>query len=170
MITGSTRSHSTNTALCRSAAEAPPAGVEVACFADLASLPHFDPDADVEPLPAPVARLRAAVASADAVVFCTPEYAGTLPGSFKNALDWLVGGMEIQAKRVAWINASPDATRGRGALDALEVVLGYVGADVVRDACRHVPVYRAAVGEDGLIADPSVRSALDDALRAVLAT
>ena len=36
--------------------------------------------------------MRAAIAAADAVVFCTPEYAGTLPGSFKNLLDWTVGG------------------------------------------------------------------------------
>ncbi|WP_306796085.1 NAD(P)H-dependent oxidoreductase [Nocardia sp. XZ_19_369] len=25
------------------------------------------------------------------VLFCTPEYAGTLPGSLKNLLDWTVG-------------------------------------------------------------------------------
>ena len=44
--------------------------------------------------------LRSAIAECDAVVFCTPEYAGTLPGCFKNLLDWTVGGSEIYGKRL----------------------------------------------------------------------
>jgi len=64
-----------------------PPGVEVEVFADCAVLPHFNPDDDHEPLPAAVVGLRAAIADADAVLFCTPEYAGTLPGSLKNLLD-----------------------------------------------------------------------------------
>lgn len=43
-------------------------------------------------------------AAADAVLFCTPEYAGALPGSFKNLLDWTVGGGETYGKPAAWIN------------------------------------------------------------------
>lgn len=51
-------------------------------------LPHFDPDDDREgaPPPPPVAELRAEVATADALLLTTPEYAGALPGSFKNLL------------------------------------------------------------------------------------
>jgi NAD(P)H-dependent FMN reductase len=42
------------------------------------------------------------------VLFCTPEYAGALPGSFENLLDWTVGGGEMYRKPVAWINASTE--------------------------------------------------------------
>jgi NAD(P)H-dependent FMN reductase len=42
-----------------------------------------------------VADLRRQIEAADAVVFCTSEYAGALPGSFKNLLDWTVGGGEV---------------------------------------------------------------------------
>jgi len=131
----------------------------------LADLPHFNPDEDVAPLPEAVATLRAAVDSADAVLFCTPEYAGTLPGSFKNLLDWLVGGTEISGKRVAWVNVAADSRRGAGAIATLETVLGYVQADIVREACRSVPVSREAVGEDGLIADPATRAAIAELLQ-----
>ena len=67
-------------------------GRRAVIYEGLATLPHFNPDDDVEPLPGPVFELRAQVDAAAAVMFCTPEYAGALPGSFKNLLDWSVGG------------------------------------------------------------------------------
>ena len=61
------------------------------------------------------------------MLFCTPEYAGTLPGSLKNLLDWTVGGGQFYGKPVAWLNvAAPN--RGLGAQETLASVLGYVGA------------------------------------------
>jgi hypothetical protein len=54
-------------------------------YEQLAEFPSFNPDDDHEPLPAAVVTLRAEIAAADAVLFCTPEYAGTLPGSFKTS-------------------------------------------------------------------------------------
>lgn len=161
LISGSTRAASTNSALLRTAAASVP---DTVLYDGLASLPHFNPDDDHDPLPAAVAALRAAVASADAVLFCTPEYAGTLPGSFKNLLDWCVGGVEISGKPVAWVNAAADGRRGGGAHATLATVLGYVQASVVEEACRHVPVPRDAVGADGLVYDESVRSAIRDIL------
>ncbi len=53
-----------------------------------------------------MAALRARLAAADAVLFCTPEYAGALPGSFKNLLEWTVGGEEIYRLPAAWVNAA----------------------------------------------------------------
>jgi chromate reductase len=165
LISGSTRAASTNSALLRTAASIAPDAV---LYDGLTSLPHFNPDDDRDPLPPPVAALRAAVASADAVLFCTPEYAGTLPGSFKNLLDWCVGGVEISGKPVAWVNAAADGGRGGGAHATLATVLGYVQASVVDDACRHVPVPRDAVGPDGLVRDDSVRAAIRDVLDVLL--
>ncbi len=157
VISGSTRQGSTNTALCKTAAAWAPAGIAVTCFPDVSVLPHFNPDDDRDPLPASVVALRSAIASADAVIFCTPEYAGTLPGSLKNLLDWTVGGIELTDKPVAWVNVAADPHRGRGAHATLATVLGYVGARTIDRACRHVPVPRESVGADGLVADESVR-------------
>ena len=168
LISGSTRSGSTNSALVRTAARCAPDGVEAVGYEGLAALPHFNPDDDQEPLPTPVAQLRAAIEAADAVLFCTPEYAGTLPGAVKNLLDWTVGATVMTDKPVAWVNAAADPQRGGGAHATLATVLGYVQARVVEEACRDVPVPREAVGPDGMIGDPHTRSAIRDVLSSLV--
>ena len=78
------------------------------------ALPHFSPDDDGDDLPAAVRDLRAATGRAEAILVCTPEYAGALPGAFKNLLEWLVGGGEAYRKPIAWINVSGPAAPSGG--------------------------------------------------------
>lgn len=130
-------------------------------YQGLADLPAFNPDHDGDVVPEPVAGLRHEIRQADAVVFCTPEYAGTLPGSVKNLLDWTVGGGEIYEKPAAWINVAA-ANRGQGAEETLKLVLGYVGASIIESACRHIPLDRSAIGSDGTATDPSFRAAIEE--------
>ena len=168
LISGSLRAGSVNTAVLRTAQAAAPAGVMAERFEGLGALPHFNPDLDPEggAPPPSVADLRARLAAADAVLFSTPEYAGDLPGAFQNLLDWTVGGGETYGKRVGWINAAGEASP-TGAADAhasLRRVLGYTGADIVEAACVRVPVPRAALGPDGLVADPDLRERIAAAL------
>src|SRR3954467_11449981 len=101
-ISGSLKQSSANSALVRALAEQAPERVEI--WDELGDLPHFTPDDDGG---APVASLRAAVTRADGVVIATPEYAGGMPGTLKNALDWLVGAAGLHHKH--------RALRGRGA-------------------------------------------------------
>ncbi len=173
LVSGSLRDGSTNTALLRTAAAAAPDGIETTLYDELRELPHFDPDddpADGEP-PAAVARMRATIAAHNAILFCTPEYAGGLPGSFKNLLDWTVGGGQTYGMACAWVNVSGPAAPqgGEGAIAGLETTLGYTGSPVVAAACRRIPLSRDDIGEDGLIADPAVREQLAEALRALAA-
>ncbi|MDT8910692.1 NAD(P)H-dependent oxidoreductase [Amycolatopsis sp. PS_44_ISF1] len=145
------------------------------CFAEsklytgLAELPHFNPDDDTEPLPPAVVTLRAELAAAEAVLICTPEYAGGLPGSFKNLLDWTVGGGEVYGKPVAWINASSVAapTGGADAHDSLRKVLTYAGARIVTKACIRLPVPRDVVN-NGEVADPDLRARIATAVQHLL--
>jgi NAD(P)H-dependent FMN reductase len=105
-ICGSLRAQSSNLALLRAATKIAP---EVQIYKGLANLPHFNPDDDVEgatPPPA-VAALRAMLAEADGILISSPEYAHGVPGSLKNALDWLVSDGALVYKPVALINASP---------------------------------------------------------------
>jgi NAD(P)H-dependent FMN reductase len=168
LISGSLRSGSTNTALLRTAQAMTPKNVETLLYEGMGDLPHFNPDDDVdgEPIPPAPAELRAILEQCDAILFCTPEYAGGLPGSFKNLLDWTVGG-GTHDMPVAWINASP--TRGDGAHDALRSVLTYTGTDIVEGACTRIPVARNGIGEDGLVADARVRSSAGWVLGALAA-
>src|SRR5205085_4785926 len=157
LVSGSTRAGSANSAALATAAAAAPAGVTAVLYDGLAGLPAFNPDHDGDSLPEAPAALRRQIAEADAVLFCTPEYAGTLPGSFKNLLDWTVGGGELYGKPAAWINVAAPG-RGQCAQDALAGVLGYVGAAIAETACRRIPVDRAAVGPQGTVTDPRLRA------------
>lgn len=159
LVSGSTRQGSTNTAALRAVRAAGIAGLTADLHDGLAGLPAFDPDDDGDAVPSPVADLRRRIAAADGVLFCTPEYAGGLPGSFKNLLDWTVGGGQLHGKPVAWINVAAPG-RGEGAHADLATVLGYVGAVVVEDACVRVNVPRGAVDGAGEIGDPEVREGL----------
>jgi NAD(P)H-dependent FMN reductase len=171
LICGSLRAGSTNAAVLRTAQRDVPAGVRATLYEGLGALPHFNPDEDGDLLDPAVTQLREGIAAADAVLFCTPEYAGALPGSFKNLLDWTVGGGETYGKPVAWINASGPAapTGGTGAHDSLRTVLGYTGADIVEAACVRVPLERRDVGPDGHIADETARRDIAAALAALAA-
>jgi NAD(P)H-dependent FMN reductase len=164
LVSGSTRSGSTNTALLRAALAARPPGVEARLFDGMTDLPHFNPDDDVDPLPAAVVHLRREIAAADAVLFCTPEYAGALPGTFKNLLDWTVGGPEMYEKPVAWVNAAGSPTRGAKAHESLETVLRTIYAEIVPEACTHIAVPRGAVGPDGGVDDPELRRRIGEVL------
>jgi chromate reductase len=169
LVSGSLRRGSTNAAALDALAAAEVEGVVCSRFDGMEGLPHFNPDDDRDPLPPAVTELRGAIAAADAVVFCTPEYAGSLPGSFKNLLDWSVGGGEIYEKPVAWVNVATSPLGGAGAHAALRTVLGYVGARVVDEACVAVPVGRADVDASGRITDGAIRAQLADAVRALAA-
>lgn len=170
LLSGSLRAGSVNEAVLRTAesvaaqsAAGAPASVTAVRYEGLGDLPHFNPDEDTDPLPAPVAALRGAIAGAAGLLVCAPEYAGTLPGSFKNLLDWTVGGSEISGKPVAWVNAAAPG-RGGGAEATLRTVLGYTGAAVVDAACVRIPVDRGTVGADGTVTDPAVRARLAEVL------
>jgi chromate reductase len=168
LVSGSTRFASTNTAALRTAQQLVPPGVRAELYSGLSELPAFNPDADdADPHPA-VRDLRAALAAADAVLFCTPEYAGTLPGSLKNLLDWTVGTGELYEKPVGWVSVA-NPGRGEGATATLRLVLGYVSAVEIDGAGQRVPVGRDALGPDGLVSDVTARAALAAVLSAMAA-
>jgi chromate reductase, NAD(P)H dehydrogenase (quinone) len=164
LVSGSTRGSSTNTAALRTALLAAPDDVTAVLFEGLADLPAFTPDEDPEHSHPAVRELREQIAAADAVVFSTPEYAGALPGSFKNLIDWTVGGGELNRKPVAWINVAAHG-RGEAAYAELARVLGYVDALIVEKCCVRLPVARDSVGADGMVADAEFRIRLTDVLR-----
>jgi NAD(P)H-dependent FMN reductase len=165
-ISGSLRAHSGNSILVRALVRLAPDGVEVVVWDGLARLPHFNPDDDGEgavPPPA-VAELRDAVAAANALAISSPEYAHGVPGSLKNALDWLVSSPVVIDKPVAVINASPHS---RFAHAQLIETLATMSARVIADASITIAVpRRPGLDEAALAADPAVAAPL----RAALAT
>jgi chromate reductase, NAD(P)H dehydrogenase (quinone) len=157
LISGSTRPGSTNTAALRTLQQVAPQGISTDLYDELPDLPAFVPGDG--PSPPPVTRLRQRLAAADAVLFCTPEYAGLIPGSLKNLLEWTVGTADLHTKPCAWITVATPG-RGDGATASLRTVLGYVGADIVEPACTRIPVLGVDVTPDGTIHSPDTRTHL----------
>lgn len=164
MIPGSLRTRSTNLAALRTADVVASPDVSCVLYAGLGELPHFSVELDIAPLPAAVEALRTALESADAVLFSFPEYAGSLPGSFKNLLDWTVGG-GLYRKPIGYINTSPLGA-AQGAQAHFRAVVGFINADIIENACVQVPVRHDAVDGSGLITDAEVR----EHIAAVVAT
>jgi NAD(P)H-dependent FMN reductase len=167
LISGSLRQRSTNTALLRTIDGIASDSYSTVLYDALGDLPHFDPDLDHDPLPPAVEHLRAALREADGALFCTPEYAGALPGSFKNLLDWTIGDEHpgsIYRKPVAWINVSASPTGAADAHESLGKVLTYAHAEVIAEACVRIPVVRQMVDDHGLVRDPATLHEVRDAL------
>jgi NAD(P)H-dependent FMN reductase len=88
-ISGSLRKGSYNATLLRAAAESAPAGTRVE-IASIAGIPLYDGDVESEyGIPPVVATLKDKIAAADGLLLVTPEYNNSMPGVFKNAIDWL---------------------------------------------------------------------------------
>jgi chromate reductase len=133
-IAGSLRPGSYNRKLLLAAAELLPDDVELDVYEELKAVPPYDEDDDVQPAPAAVARLRAAIAGADAILFATPEYNSSIPGQLKNAIDWASRPLAtnvLRNKPVAVVGASTGAFGAVWAQADLRKVLGATGARVV---------------------------------------
>lgn len=163
LISGSTREGSLHTAALRTAARFAPAEITASLYDGLRGLPAFAPG---EPDPGPVTFLRQRVIAAGAVLFCTPEFAGSMPGSLKNLLDWLIDGGDLDGKPVAWLSvAAPGKDDGAGA--TLETALAHGNARLLRPACIRVPLHLDSVDDKGYVTDPRLHMALTDMLGAL---
>jgi len=153
-ISGSLREQSSNAALLRAAARLAPDGTELIIEEHLAKLPHFNPDLDVEggQAPGPVAAFRDFLSRAKAVLICTPEYAHGVPGSLKNALDWIVSSGELRGKPIGLIIASPGG--GELARVSLTSTLEVMEARVLPEASTTVRNARKLVDDEGNVTEP----------------
>ena len=144
VVSGSLRAGSHNTSLARAAVEAAPEGVEVELWEGIGDLPIYHQDVDdAGEAPASVVRLREDWAAADAILFVTPEYNGSVPGGLKNAIDWASRPKFESAltnKTVAVAGASTGQFGALWAQTDLKKILGAAGARVVG---AEIPVSRA---------------------------
>ena len=170
-LSGSLRHGSHNERLLRAAAELLPPGAELELWDGLADVPPFSEDHDVEPAPPAVARLRADLAAADAVLIATPEYNASLPGVLKNALDWASRPFPDNALRrrpVAVVGASTSLFGAVWAQAEARKVLETIGARVL-DVELPVGLAHEAFTPEGRLADGEQHAALERAVAALTA-
>jgi chromate reductase, NAD(P)H dehydrogenase (quinone) len=164
-ISGSLRRDSHNTALLHNAP------IELELWDGLKEIPPYDEDDDVEPAPPAVARMRAAVAGADAILFATPEYNASVPGQLKNAIDWLSRPRSTSVlinKPVAVVGASTGAFGALWAQAELRKVLATAGARVVEGevAVGHAD---SRFDAEGRLTDDNLREQLEEVVQALVA-
>jgi hypothetical protein len=159
-ISGSLRTASSNTALLQAAAALAPAGVTITLTTAVGELPHFNPDLEAD-LPAAARAFRAEVDAADGLLLSVPEYAHGVPGSFKNALDWLVGGPEFLNKPVAFLNAS---ARGSWALAAVKETVTVMTGRISEEGSYTLPMLSGSVDEERILREPALAAGVAAAL------
>ena len=161
-LSGSLRRVSSNSAALEAAQRLASAGLELVGYGGLGALPLFNPEDDVEPLPASVLALREAVGCADALLIACPEYAHGVPGAFKNLLDWLVGSLEFPGKPVLLLNT---AARGSyHAQEALDEILRTMSAQLLTTQPCMVSLPGAGCTTEQVLASADRRAELRAAL------
>jgi NAD(P)H-dependent FMN reductase len=140
-----------------------PAEVQVVLYSGLSELPPFNPDLDTQTPPPAVSEFRKQLLASDGVLISSPEYAHGVPGTLKNALDWLVRSGELYEKPVALINASPHSTHAQA---SLAETLSTMTARVVLDACVAVAVPRKNLDASAIFSDPVISRSLSLAIAA----
>ena len=162
-ISGSLRAGSLNSEVLRACALLAPPPIQVTLFDGLGALPHFNPDLDVEGvvLPAHVKDLRRRIGGADALLISSPEYAHGVPGSLKNALDWLVSAGEMLYKPIGLLNILP---RSIYAYESLREILATMSTLLIPGALVELPLPRSMLSAETIAANPEIA----DRLRSVL--
>jgi chromate reductase len=112
---------------------------------DLEPIPPYNQDLEGENRPPPVKALIAAIAEADGLVLCAPEFNHSIPGVLKNALDWASrpAFTSVMAyKPVAIMATSHGALGGARCLEHLHVALASMLARVT--LAREVTITQCA--------------------------
>src|SRR5664279_5480172 len=142
-----------------------PANVRFSIYDGLSRLPSFNSDLDVDPALNEVKHWREALNTSTAVLISTPEYAHGLPGSLKNALDWVVRSGELYDKPVAIVQTSPRSTY---ALAALQEVLSTMGVRIIAEASVTIPLLGTNLRAEEVASNPDYADPMRSAMHALL--
>jgi chromate reductase len=163
-VSGSLRRRSLNAALLRAAREVSPPGVEF-FIGDISGIPLYNADVEEAGIPASVAGFKDGIAGADGLLLVTPEYNNSIPGVFKNAIDWasrpssdiprVFGG-----RIVALIGASPGGFGTVLSQAAWLPVLRTLGAELWTGGRLMVPGAGKVFDGEGRLVDQAVRDKL----------
>jgi len=162
-ISGSLRSGSINTEVLKAARILAREPLEIELSNIIGTLPHFNSDLESS-LPPAIVSFRESVANADGLLISSPEYARGIPGSLKNALDWLVADLKFPGKPVALIST---AARAHEAQAALRLVLRTMSAHIIEDACLTVDLLGQKIAAPAIACTPLYAQPLAAALAAL---
>jgi chromate reductase len=161
-IAGSLRRNSYNTALLRAAVELVPSGLTIE-VASIREFPLYDGDVEVEQgVPERVQAVKDRIAAADGLLLVTPEYNNSIPGVFKNAIDWLSRPPKdlprvFGGKPVAIMGATPGHGGTMLAQAAWLPVLRTLGTELWSGPRVYLSNAAKAFDVDGRLVDEAIR-------------
>ncbi len=157
VIIGSAGEDSANQRLMENLAALTQNDFLVTIFNRLKTLPHFDPALTEHHPPAPIAAFRQAVADADGVVICTPEYIFSIPSGLKNALEWCVATTVFSGKPTGLITA---AAHGQKAHEELQLIMQTIMAKFTPETTLLIQAVKGKVSATGEIKDNETKEKL----------
>ena len=169
-ISGSLRASSSNTNILRALVNLAPENTTIEIYEGIGNLPHFNPEIDDDRELISVQDWRSQIDRADAIVFCTPEYAHGVPGVLKNSLDWIVSSGEFMHKPTAVISASPSMEGGEKANASLVQTLSVMMAKIDNQSILCIPGVSAKLSQNGEAIDPETAQELQDLLENLIRT
>lgn len=157
-LCGSLRMQSYNRMLMHAAIEAMPSEMHVEVV-EWSDVPPFDIDRLQAGFPPSVEYLRSRISQAHAVLLVTPEYNFSLPGMFKNLLDWLSRGVHqpFAHKPVAILSATTGPLGGARVQGELRRVLHCLDAAVLQKPEVFVGHAGSKFAESGVCTDEATR-------------
>jgi NAD(P)H-dependent FMN reductase len=169
-ISGSLRRGSYNSSLLKAAVELVPEGAQIE-VGSIKGIPLYDGDVEAASgIPEAVKLLKAQILAAQGLLLVSPEYNNSIPGVFKNAIDWLSRPASdipqlFGNRPVAVIGASPGGFGTILAQDAWLPVLRTLGARTWFGGRLMVSRAHTLISPAGELTDEKTRAALRDFLR-----
>ena len=142
--------------------------------ADLAAMsafdsPSYNQDAQAQGFPPGATELRRRLEAHDGFVVASPEFNGSMPGSLKNAIDWVsrFRPQPFNGKHALLLSASPSMVGGNRGLWALRVPLEHLGVRVYPDMFSLAQAHQA-FDPHGTIANPQLAGRSEETIAAFM--
>ena len=161
VVVGSVRKESINRKLAKALIKLAPKDLECE-LVRIDDLPVFNQDHDQNP-PQQVARVKAQIAAANAILFVTPEHNRSLPTALKNVLDWVSRpyGQNLWAGKPAGVVGASVGAVGTAVAQAhLRAVLGYLDVPTLGQPEVYVQFTKDLIDDDGNVSNDGTRKFL----------
>ncbi|PKL78616.1 MAG: FMN reductase [Ignavibacteriae bacterium HGW-Ignavibacteriae-4] len=166
-ISGSTKSNSTSHHILNHIKSIYRSHLVLNIFDGIDKLPHFNPGIADEDLPKEVLDFRNRIAVADGVIFCTPEYVFSIPGSLKNAIEWCVSTTVFSHKPTAIIVA---AASGEKAYESLGLIMTTIETILPEESKLLIQGAKGKVNTTGEITDSDTLEQIERVIQSLVAT